>query len=90
VSLGLGGDTGKHGTLNTYTHGHCRCEPCTKAAREYARDIRRQRRDREAPEYVHGTADGYRNWTCRCDRCRAAHAADIRAYRARRRAEVQP
>lgn len=33
----------KHGTVNGYNNHHCRCEPCTKAKRDYNNDYRKRK-----------------------------------------------
>lgn len=39
----------RHGRLSTYTNHECRCPDCSRAKREYDRDLRQRRRaQREA------------------------------------------
>lgn len=35
--------TRAHGTITMYQHGHCRCDPCRAAQRDYMRDYNRHR-----------------------------------------------
>ena len=41
----------KHGTYNSYTNGKCRCDACTKAAREYMREYRKTAKGRSNSRY---------------------------------------
>lgn len=53
-----------------YSRGVCRCEKCTKAAREYRR-AQRARRLATPGTLSHGTRASY-DCGCRCERCTAA------------------
>lgn len=41
----------KHGTYNSYTNRKCRCELCTKAARDYMRKYRKTAKGRTNTRY---------------------------------------
>jgi hypothetical protein len=43
--------TMKHGTYNSYTNKKCRCEACTKAARDYMRKYRTTAKGRTNTRY---------------------------------------
>ena len=74
----------EHGTALRYRQD-CRCEACTDANTQYARE---RRGTGEAPN--HGTESGYRNYGCRCIPCKRAHATAQRDYRARVRRQRRP
>lgn len=77
----------KHGTLNAYSRGRCRCQECRDAHAEYARKLRARHRAKGLPATVkHGTLNAYNNLGCNCQECRACGTASNRAYRARRAA----
>jgi hypothetical protein len=77
-----------HG-LGGYTNGHCRCQVCTTAMREFKRDrMQIVRADRVLADgrlthrnATHGTDGGYTNWACRCLPCGEAHRLVDRTYR---------
>lgn len=67
-----------HGTRNGYNHYGCRCEACTNATKQHARDRKAKVKPEDTP--VHGTRNGYTNYGCRCDECKKAGAAANKAY----------
>ena len=71
------GRTLVHG-YGPYSHGVCRCDVCTKAAREYRRGQRaRHLADRQLQHGLRATYD----CGCRCVPCKQArHAAHVREY----------
>jgi hypothetical protein len=63
----------RHGTVNGYRNGQCRCAACTKAATDYQREYKRNHRDPNhlnvqrawgAPEIVEGAvlSENLRRW----------------------------
>ena len=76
-----------HGLPNTYKAG-CRCEPCTKAASEYAKERYEARKAgdvrKPAGRRKHGGRSTY-NSGCRCKPCTDAQDA----YNAKRREETK-
>lgn len=67
-----------HGTYSGYAHYGCRCENCKSAFREYVRQARRRRSEKEPPR--HGTVSGYTNYLCRCELCANAWRERSREY----------
>jgi hypothetical protein len=67
----------EHGEWSMYTHGKCRCKPCTAANREQTNIVRAAMRARGKADPTlipHGTPSAYANWGCRCMSCKQAHS----------------
>ena len=63
-----------HGSRNRYAKG-CRCEKCTRSARDYMRKLRE--RGGEPPSHGHS---GYINYGCRCAVCTRANTEHSYVY----------
>jgi hypothetical protein len=75
----------RHGTLNGYANGKCRCPKCLKEGRAYHRGAANYNRHvRDTPERVHGTYNGYANYRCRCDACITAADAARKTWPSRK------
>lgn len=70
----------RHGTINGYSNGGCRCESCKKANRERHREYMDRVRSQGRVLSRHGTSLAYDSG-CRCPECRAANTAKSRNYR---------
>lgn len=77
----------RHGTMNGYVNGRCRCKSCRAARAAYQRDWRARR---AAGFYLpledprHGTINGADHFGCRCEPCREARRKAERERRLRR------
>ena len=74
-------DPAKHGTSTNYKRG-CRCEACSRWAREHNAKYHKPRKAEPRPEPEHGTFGAYRRG-CRCDDCRRANRDWMRELTAR-------
>ena len=61
----------QHGRITTYTNYGCRCNPCKKAATDYAKQYRENRQPIGPDDPRHGTRTGY-GTGCRCEDCTSA------------------
>lgn len=71
----------RHGTVNAYRKGRCRCVECRRANTDYFVARRKALSGLPLDDERHGTVNGYVNWKCRCVECRRANTE----YRASRR-----
>jgi hypothetical protein len=73
--------THRHGTRYAYIRHGCRCQPCTQANTDAAREYRRRRNpDGDTRRLGHGTRACYARG-CRRDECREAHRRYIAGLR---------
>lgn len=75
-----------HGERTTYTYWGCRCDPCTKANRDYQHEVIAALRNCEPPDDAHGRRSTYGNWGCRCEPCTRANSDACLDYQRRRKA----
>lgn len=69
----------RHGTISGYANG-CTADCCMTAWREYHREYRKMRREREIRADQHGKVGTYANAGCRCLACRNAKAKSRRRH----------